>query len=463
VKARGRPAWILCAIALGWAIPHNASLGQQTDDPSYWPEPPDQSPTIITRDMMFPDEQPSCSGPAECAGGCDSGCDGGDARDSSRQYFHEPCRGEHFWVRGDYHLWWTSGPHLPPLVTASPPDTPRSEAGVLGLPNTSILFGGRDVHEDDRSGARITLGFWHDCRRIWGLEGDFWDMADESTAFAATGDGEPILTRPFYNVQAAQQDAELVSFPNVLAGTVSVHTRDYFQSAGIWLLRNLSCCEGGCGDSCGGDSCGGCGTAAFSHRVDLLAGYRYYRFNDRLAVREQLVAIDPIFEGTTFDIHDRFRADNEFHGGEIGLRSRCFFGCWSLEILGKLALGNNHQVVVINGSTTTAIPDLIPITEPGGLLTGQSNIDRYEVDQFTLVPQFGIELGCQLTCSLRGYIGYNLLYWAHVQRAADQIDFEVDQRNVPPLQSGGTPHPEPQLCNNDFWAQGLNFGLECRF
>jgi len=471
VNVRGRPALILCAIALGGTILHTDLLADYFDDPSYGPGLPDPLPRIITRDMMFPDEDPLGAGPLDDAGPMI----GGDTCESCGRpcsepcsSICEPCRCGGLWVRGDYHLWWTSGPHLPPLVTASPPDTPRDEAGVLGFPNTSILFGGRDVHEDARSGARITLGFWHDCRRIWGLEGDFWDMAGEWTAFTATGDGEPILARPFCDIQTARQNAKLVSFPDVLAGTVSVRTNDHFRSAGIWLLRNLSCCEGGCIDaydcgSCGGDKCGGCQTAPYCHRVDLLAGYRYYRFEDRLAVREQLVAIDPIFEGTTFDIHDRFRADNEFHGGEFGLRSRFHYGCWSLEILAKLALGNNHQVVVINGSTTTAIPNLVPITEPGGLLAGRTNLGRFEVDQFTLVPQLGVELGCQLTRRLRGYVGYNLLYWAHLQRAADQIDFEVDQRNTPPLQAGGTTHPEPQLFSNDFWAQGLNFGLECRF
>jgi len=371
------------------------------------------------------------------------------------------------WVRGDYLMWWTKGTRLPPLVTTSPPDTPREEAGVLGLPDTSVLFGDSVVNDDLRSGWRVTAGFWLDCCQTFALEGDFFDLSGKSFSFEASGDGAPILSRPFFNIETGAQSAELVSFPDVISGTVRVEGSDYFQSCGGWFRCNLccsqSCCQSCCKSCCKSCCCAGC-------RVDLIGGYRHYRLNDRLQISEDLTVTEPATAGSTFDLFDRFSAVNEFHGGEIGLKAKIYRGRWSLGILAKMALGNNHQVVDIDGQTVIVTrlagpPPIIlpPVSGPAGLLTAETNIERYTRDQFTVIPQLGLELGYKLSCCCRLYVGYNLLYWAHVQRAADQIDFVSDRRNLIPVQPGGTIHPAPQLCSNDFWAQGLNFGCEFRY
>lgn len=53
-----------------------------------------------------------------------------------------------FWIRADWLMWWTNGEHLPPLVTSSPQGTPQGQAGVLGQPGTTILFGNSTVYDD---------------------------------------------------------------------------------------------------------------------------------------------------------------------------------------------------------------------------------------------------------------------------------------------------------------------------
>ena len=46
-----------------------------------------------------------------------------------------------FWAEIDYLAWTVKGDHPPPLVTASPDGTPLAQAGVLGAPGTTVLFG----------------------------------------------------------------------------------------------------------------------------------------------------------------------------------------------------------------------------------------------------------------------------------------------------------------------------------
>src|SRR5262249_12281711 len=94
------------------------------------------------------------------AGSCD---DCGDCCDAClcsrcwgifRGWYDLPQDANRFWFRGEYLLWWIKESPVPALVTTSPPGTPRSLAGVLGAPGTSILFDGDENSE--RSGGRFT-------------------------------------------------------------------------------------------------------------------------------------------------------------------------------------------------------------------------------------------------------------------------------------------------------------------
>jgi len=269
----------------------------------------------------------SCeTGCGYCGGGCGS------------------CGG--FWARGDYLIWWSKGNRLPPLVTTSPAGTPRSEAGVLGEPGTTVLFGDSTVSRMARSGYRITLGYWLDCCRRWGIEGDYLDTGANRANFYTNSTGSPIVARPFYNVETGEQFSQITAYPGVAAGCISATVSSHLQSTGIRLRHNLMCCtwceapacEDACceDDSCGEDSCGGCGIggwgAARSYRLDLIGGYRYYRLNDRFEMDENLVSTagsGPLVAGTIFNLHDSFHTTNDFHGGEVGLVATFEKGCWS--------------------------------------------------------------------------------------------------------------------------------------
>jgi len=79
------------------------------------------------------------------------------------------------------------------------------------------------------------------------------------------------------------------------------------------------------------------------------------------------------------------------------------------------------------------------------------------------MPELGVSLGYDLTCRLRATVGYTLIYWSNVARPGDQIDTELNASQFPPGELVGAPHPEFRFQTTDFWAQGLNFGLEYRF
>src|SRR5262249_39754470 len=96
-----------------------------------------------------------------------------------------------FWVAAEYLNWSAKGDRLPPLVTTSPQGTPLAQAGVLGAPGTSVLFGDSIVNDRWRSGGRVSAGYWFDPQGTQGIEANFFMLGRTSTGFAASSNGNP--------------------------------------------------------------------------------------------------------------------------------------------------------------------------------------------------------------------------------------------------------------------------------
>ena len=195
-------------------------------------------------------------------------------------------------------------------------------------------------------------------------------------------------------------------------------------------------------------------------------GYRYSQLDDGLEITEPTTSIDPasvVPVGTTLDLFDRFVTKNQFNGAELGIsfHEQCYR--WSLDVLMKLGLGNTHSRVVIDGTTTITVPQTSPITSAGGLLTQPTNIGRYDQNTFSMIPELGLTLGYDLTRQLRATFGYSLIYWSKVCASGRSNRHRVKPLPVQRRHTGRAPHPAFAFRTTDFWAEGLNFGLEWRF
>jgi hypothetical protein len=342
------------------------------------------------------------------------------------------------------------GDSLPPLVTSSPAGTPQSQAGVLGAPGTSVLFGGSAVNDDLRSGGRFTVGCWlDDCQKV-GILGDYFLLESKATGFSASSEGSPILARPFFDV-SGNSASQLVAFPGLARGSVAANASSTGLVGADALLSANLCC--------------GCG-----YRLDAVGGYRFLRLADRLAIDESLVSTNPsspnfVPVGTALVIGDRFDTVNEFHGAEIGLRGELRRGAWLLQGLAQMAVGNNHEVVDINGSTMVTVPGAAPVLHEGGLLALQSNIGHFSRDRTVVIPEFGVRAGYQINPCLRAFVGYTFLYWGEVARSGNQIDQTVNTSLLPPATSpvSGPLRPAPRFADSSFWAQGISLGFEVQY
>lgn len=353
-----------------------------------------------------------------------------------------------FWVSAEYLLWWTQGNNVPPLVTQSPVGTPRDQAGVIGAPGTTVIFGG-DLNDDIRSGFRLRFGGWLDCCQTSGIEASYFFLGDSNESFSRGGDNNCVISRPFINAVDGAQDAQLVCFPGVLSGTVSVDADSSFTGFDVNYRKNLCC-----------DCCS---------RVDWLLGFRYLRLDDDLTIREDLTVVgtDPAVNnvpvGTRFQILDSFRTRNEFYGPQIGMTGERRWGAAFVNWRGLIAFGTTHKEVTIDGSTTITRPGGAPVTYPGGLLALPTNIGRYVKNDFAIVPEIGLNAGYQVTEHARLFVGYSFLYWSNTTRTGDVIDPVVNPTQLPPGQLVGPARPAFQWRDSDFWAQGISFGAELRY
>lgn len=353
-----------------------------------------------------------------------------------------------FWIDAGWIYWTTSGQNTPPLITTAPVGTARPQAGALGQPGTSVIFPNGSTNDDWRSGVYVNLGFWLDCCQTCGFETNFFWLGQSNDNAVAGSNGSAIITRPFFNTTLGIQDTQLVSFPNVLSGTVAVDS-----STDVWGINPnaiWNCC------------CGPCG------RFDTLLGFYYLRVADNLTINENLTSLPGqlnVTPGTQFLIQDQFRTTNDFYGFNIGFAFERRFSHWYLGARAGCAIGWVHQSVQISGSTVIIPPGGPAQTYQGGLLAQPSNIGFYERDVFAVLPWVGVRFGCQVTERLRTYVGYDFLYLSNVVRAGEQIDPRVNTTQLPPRTTPPTGPLFPQFQYNDtgFFMHGIRIGAEFRF
>lgn len=359
---------------------------------------------------------------------------------------------DRLWVRADYLYWFTEGMDLPPLVTTSPDGTPLNRAGVLGQPGTSTLFGDDEINDDGVSGVRFRTGFWLTNQATFAVEGEYFQLlGDQDDGFTASGDGSPILGRPFFDSSRGLETAQLFSFPGRATGNINVSSDSDLRS--FLINGRAALCPVGV-----------CNPFGESDRVDWIIGYRRIELDDRLSIRENLVSTLPNAPGT-IAIDDSFRTSNEFNALQLGVTHQANFRRGWLESMLRVAVGNNTQSVDIAGGTSITENEETQ-TFAGGILAQQSNIGSFQRDQFTMVPELGLTLGIRLTDWLDATVGYSVLYFPSVVRAGDQISTDLDSNQFPPPADPAVSdnlRPRFDFIETDYWAHGLNLGAELRF
>jgi hypothetical protein len=420
-------------VALAVSLVESGQLLAETGPPSVLPPSPGTpTPGNGTTPSALADcpPNPDCSPLADCM---NTGCGA-----ASR-----------FWGSAEYLLWWTKNAPLPvPVVTTGDPAVgfpALNTAGAIGSPGTRVLLGDSNVNFGGFSGLRITLGGWIDPDRVYGVEVSGFLLQDLTKTFSASSNaaGTPALYFPRFDGAAGIQDAIPISDPlRAFSGNVrAISALELWgvEANNVFVLTSRPGLE-----------------------IQGLVGFRNLDLNESFQVNNSTT--DLIFHDTT-NLQDYFGTSNQFYGAQVGARARMEWDRWSLDLTGQVALGATVQTVNIQGFISR--PGVG--TFPGGFYTQPSNIGRTTNADFGVIPSVDLNVGYRITNNLGVFMGFTFLYWNSVVRPGDQIDRNINLTQNALLDPNGVGKlvgpaaPTPLFNRTDFWALGLNFGLNFKF
>jgi hypothetical protein len=370
--------------------------------------------------------------------------------------------GYRIWARVEYLLWWMKDAPLPvPVVTTGDPHVgfdPNmvntvNTAGAIAQRGTQILLGDDSIHSREFSGLRLTLGGWIDDEELFGVYGSGFFLERHINRFAVASDkaGNPPLYFPIFSaISGAERGIPIADPLRSFSGNVVVNS-----TLRLW-----------------GTELGGTATLIRIPWLDfsLLAGFRYADLRENLLLYNTTT---DLLLGNVTSLADSFATKNQFYGGQIGSQLAVQRDAFSLDLIGKIALGSTHEVVDIRGDITQAGPNpLVPPglgTFPGGLFAQSTNIGRRKADRFAVLPSLELRVGYEISERTRVFVGYDLMYWTEVVRPGNQINHNVNLSQNAVLDPNGAgrlvgpAQPAPLFNRSDFWAQGINLGLAFRF
>jgi len=311
------------------------------------------------------------------------------------------------------------------------------------MPGTTSLDG--RLNYGAEGGFRLMAGGWFDLEHTIGLDGGFFILGQQSASFGAfdhSGNGSIVINEP---LGGAPPFSTQVSAPGVGTGGVIVDASSRLGGGDFNLLYNLYRADG--------------------WTVNLLGGYRFVELDETL----NITANSTLFATTTYTdnmgnilatappgsivtVFDQFRTRNDFNGGQIGTEFQYQWGRWLLGGMAKFAIGDMHEVITINGSTTVFPAGGTPVPLFGGNYA-TTQIGRYSMDKFAFVPEGQLNVGFAITPRIIGQVGYNFLYLSSVARPGNQIDNTYD----------GVSHPGVPMTSSSFWSQGITVGLRFNF
>jgi hypothetical protein len=346
------------------------------------------------------------------------------------------------WFGAEALLWWTKNQPLSVPVITTGPASQGANAGNLFAPGTTSLNGPLDYGAT--GGVRLFAGGWFDTGHVIGMNASIFFLGQQSAGFGTadgSGNGSFVINEPVAGAPFSTQ----VSAPGIDTGSVSVNATSRFAGGDVNLLYNLY--------------------RAGGWTINLLGGYRYLELDESLTITGNstmfvtttytdnlgnVLATAP--PGSTITVYDHFGTRNQFNGGQFGAEFQYMQDRWFIGGTVKLAVGATHELISIDGSTNVYPVNGPPVPLAGGnfatLQTGQ-----YAMNRFALAPEAQLNIGYQITPSIRAMIGYNFLYLTSVARPGNQIDNSYD----------GVVHPIVPMASSAYWTQGLNFSLQFNY
>ena len=320
-----------------------------------------------------------------------------------------------WWVAPDLALGWTRGANVPGLVRVGSP------AGPIG-------YGDQRAGAPFRAGLGLTAGLWLDDRYTRGVDASFYYLSQSGAGTTLFPPGIGLY------LPTAEGTFPLSDPANGDAGAFQAGLNTRFASADVNYRQNLLC--------------------SADARLDALAGYRYARVADDFEVYGKRLGPG----GEIVRFRDEASADNDFHGGQVGLAGEVRAGGWYAGVTGKVAFGTVFTDTDLQGKFRVN-----GVVIPSGFYARPGLAGERDHTRFGVMPAVGVTLGRQLGDHCRLFVSYNFLYLNHLTRGPDVLDPAPPVSAADPFRVNPVGVDRRDAANSDFWAQSVNLGLELRY
>ena len=251
----------------------------------------------------------------------------------------DPRYGEYVFGSVDYLLFWIRRGPTPTPISTVPTAVAVADLAGTDLPPGAVanIFPG-ELDYDSFNGARGWLGRGLTADRVWSVDGSDLQRFEETVGGAVASTGVPVIGRSFVDVGAGRETFLYDLTPDGLTRGRSPWTprasstpptptsgRRGRPCSPTWVPppspASGSPVAGGAGDRQRGDAPGRGRRAGHGLHVErVVPGVR-----------------------------------NEFYGPQVGFASQYRYGCVTLDVTGKLAMGVVNQQVQIDGFATSQV------------------------------------------------------------------------------------------------------------
>lgn len=393
---------------------------------------------------------------------------------------------KHWWTQGDYLLWKAKEtPLLVPLVTTASLSDPIS--GALAQPGTKVIMGDKNIRSDWLSGFKIAAGLWTDQSEQRGIEAGYFLIPERSQKQSINTSGQPgsiNVAVPIYDVTG------LWGLNGVPGETVFILPGPIFGPGfvGSFQLKTSIRLQGAELD-------------ALIKRVDnskfllnFIGGFRWLQLEESLSFIGRTAAVPNSMESGFYNIKDSFKTNNNFFGGQVGVKAACSTKMWRFTGVTKVAVGLMNQNVGVRGRSQTSNGNLFYLTHNteteilnGGIFAEPTNQGSHCRNVFAAAVEAGIKMFYRVSSCLELGVGYNFLFASSLVRPGDQIDRKINPTRTAlaeasrasagvgpdtPIPFGesqpaslpkGPKYPKFKPHTTNFWIQGLTIDAQLQF
>jgi hypothetical protein len=414
----------------------SSSFVDATNSPATYAPAPAASPAMFhSPEFHMPGTYSGDSCTSCMPNSCESGC--GPVTSCSA--------GATTWFESETLLWWGKGIAGTPEIVGG--NTPSA------LP-TNVHAGGTNLIGNElRLGYRFTLGSWLDCDQNYGLMGRVFGLFGDDNSTTYTNGGNSTGVR-FFDTSPSVNNLNTylvnLSIPGVgpgtgtNSGTITVGQEVDLVAGDVSLRVRLL-----------GDGLS---------RGDFIGGYSFLRLDSSYQLSTVLTdGINNLTQdGTVIRTTDIFGTKNEFHGGHVGFINEVASGRFSLNLLGKVAMGNMRSTSSVSGLFSEDPPIGATVTASRGIFAQSTNAGLITRDRFTFIPEAGAKLKYQLGQGQFG-VGYTLLVLPSVVMAGNQIDTNVSSDNFATVPFDPPRTPVSRFALDSYFLHGLDLGYTFSF